>query len=409
MNTLNIVMKVTNLSYLGRARLSTRVPLRSFATHTDPFHFGKATKKTLAIEPPQHPATFHLKTGQTFNGTSFGAPDATIAGEVVFTTSLVGYPESMTDPSYRGQILVFTQPLIGNYGVPGKNLDKYGLLEHFESDRIHVAGIVVSDYAQKYSHWRAVQSLGAWCASEGVPALSGVDTRALVHILRGQGSTLGEIVMGDNKVQFADPNVRNLASEVSVASRQVFNKGGKLKIALIDVGTKYNIIRCLANRGAEVHLLPWNHDLAHEGLTKYDGVFISNGPGDPKSLDVTAQNLSKVVDESSKMTVPVPIFGICMGNLLLGRSIGLDTYKLPFGNRGHNQPALNQVTGSCIITSQNHGYALKDDNLPNGWEKYFVNANDNSNEGIRHVSLPFTSVQFHPEATAGPEEQVLFQ
>jgi len=384
--------------------VSTRAPLRTFATHSDPYHVAKPIKTNSIPEPPQHPAAFHLKTGQVFQGTSFGAPDATVAGEVVFTTSLVGYPESMTDPSYRGQILVFTQPLIGNYGVPGRTVDKFGLLEHFESDRIHVAGIVVSDYAQRYSHWRAVQSLGAWCASEGVPALTGVDTRALVHILRGQGSTLGEIVMGSNKVQFADPNVRNLASEVSVQSRKVFNKGGKFKIVLIDVGTKYNIIRCLAERGAEVHLVPWNHDIVEEGLSKYDGVFISNGPGDPKTLDVTTRNLAKVVEESSSMAVPVPIFGICMGNLLLGRAIGLDTYKLPFGNRGHNQPAVNQVTGSCVITSQNHGYALSDDNLPNGWHKYFVNANDGSNEGIRHASLPFTSCQFHPEAKAGPED-----
>jgi carbamoyl-phosphate synthase small subunit len=239
------------------------------------------------------PATLRLKTGQNFEGISFGAPitDKAMSGEVVFTTSLVGYPESMTDPSYRGQILVFTQPLIGNYGVPGKTKDQFGLLEHFESEKIHLSGIIVNDYATKYSHWRAVQSLGAWCASEGIPALTDVDTRALVHILRGQGSTLGEIRIGKTLDQvkgdplvLEDPNVRNLCSEVSVKSPATYNKSGEVKIALVDCGSKINIVRCLAVRGAQVVLVPWDHDFSKDP-TKYDGVFISNGPGVSNEFD----------------------------------------------------------------------------------------------------------------------------
>ncbi|KAI9020466.1 small subunit of carbamoyl-phosphate synthase [Hyaloraphidium curvatum] len=371
---------------------------------------GEVAASQTVPEPPLLPAALRLKTGEAFEAVSFGAPitDKPLSGEVVFTTSLVGYPESMTDPSYRGQILVFTQPLIGNYGVPGRSRDQFGLLEHFESERIHLSGIVVNDYAAKYSHWRAVQSLGQWCASEGIPALTGVDTRALVHILRGQGSTLGEIRIGKpleeikgEPLVLEDPNVRNLCAEVSVTQPTVYNKGGKYKIALVDCGSKVNIVRCLAERGAEVIVVPWDHDFTKDP-TKYDGVFLSNGPGDPRAVQKTADNLKKLFDREAGMANPMPVFGICMGNLLMGMAAGFKAYKLKFGNRGHNQPAINMLTKSCIITSQNHGYALEDASPPAGWEKYFVNANDGSNEGIRHSTLPFASVQFHPEAKAGP-------
>ncbi|KAJ3079156.1 Multifunctional pyrimidine synthesis protein CAD [Quaeritorhiza haematococci] len=360
-------------------------------------------------EPPMIPASFTLKSGEKFEATSFGAPltNNAVSGEVVFTTSLVGYPESMTDPSYRGQILVFTQPLIGNYGVPAPVLDEYGLLRDFESDRIQVKAIIVNDYATKYSHWKAIESLGQWCARYGIAALTGVDTRAVVSLLREKGSTLGEIRIGENLLAskktalLEDPNKRNLVAEASVKTKMVYNKGADLKIALIDCGVKQNIIRHLVKRGAEVTVVPWDHDITKDQV-QYDGVFISNGPGDPRHATKTVQNLRKLMSTPTK--VPIPIFGICMGNQILGLAAGFGVYKLPYGNRGHNQPAMNLVTNQCVITSQNHGYALDDSEMVNGWIPYFRNANDGSNEGIRHAVLPYSSVQFHPEAKGGPQD-----
>ncbi|KAG9295437.1 hypothetical protein G9A89_013466 [Geosiphon pyriformis] len=360
--------------------------------------------------PRSVPAALKLKTGQIFQGTSFGA-HSSIAGEAVFTTSLVGYPESMTDPSYRGQILTFTQPLVGNYGVPGLFKDEYGLIRYFESDRIQVEAIVVNDYATKYSHWTAVESLGDWCARHGVPAISGVDTRAIVHILREQGSTLAKLDVGEealnddiSHVNFLDPNLRNLVAEVSTRVPYSFNPFGDIKIAIIDCGVKQNILRSLVNRGASVTVLPWDFDFTKIS-DQFDGLFISNGPGNPNKAAETVRILRKTLESYHK-----PIFGICMGNLLLGMAAGLDVYKLRFGNRGHNVPAIDMTNGNCSITSQNHGYALKDDIMPNGWEKFFVNANDGSNEGIRHISRPVRSVQFHPEAKGGPQDtEYLFE
>lgn len=347
-------------------------------------------------------AALRLKTGQMFQGESFGAP-RTITGETVFTTSLVGYPESMTDPSYRGQILVFTQPLVGNYGVPSNVRDEFGLLKYFESEQIQVSGIVVSDYAQQYSHWNAVESLASWCARNEVPAITGVDTRALVHVLRGQGSTLGQLAVGEQDVKanvetitWADPNTENLVAQASIKEPVTFNPMGDVKVALLDCGVKHNIIRSLVKRGASVTVLPWDYNfnqVAHE----FDGLFISNGPGNPEKATVTIENL-----RTTLQTYQRPIFGICMGNQLLGLAAGLKVKKLPFGNRGHNQPAVNTRTGNCVITSQNHGYALCDEKMPAGWDRYFVNANDGSNEGIWHENGLFSSVQFHPEAKGGP-------
>jgi carbamoyl-phosphate synthase small subunit len=349
------------------------------------------------------PASLKLKSGQIITGTSFGAPKS-VFGEAVFTTSLVGYNESMTDPSYRGQILVFTQPLIGNYGVPSTERDMYGLLKHFESDRIQVQGIIVNDYATRYSHWNAVESLAEWCSRHGVPAISGVDTRAVTHLLREQGSTLAKIAVGEEALDgnldyhFVDPNLRNLVAEVSTKANVHYNDEGDVKIAVIDCGVKQNIIRCLAERGAAVTVLPWDVEFSHVA-DQYDGLFISNGPGNPMMCEKIVRNLKVTLD-----TYQRPIFGICMGNLLLGMAAGLRPYKLPYGNRGHNQPAINQMDGRCVITSQNHGYALGDSIMPAGWSKFFVNANDRSNEGIRHVSRPICSVQFHPEAKGGPQD-----
>ncbi|TPX36694.1 carbamoyl-phosphate synthase (glutamine-hydrolysing) [Synchytrium microbalum] len=396
----------------------------SFATLT-PDNLSALTppSATTKEEPPMLPATLTFKSGQIFHGTSFGSPlTRPITGEVVFTTSLVGYPESMTDPSYRGQILCFTQPLIGNYGVPGSVKDQFGLLKYFESEGIQVKGILVNDYATKYSHWNAVESLGKWCSRYGIPAITGVDTRAIVHILRDNGSTLGEIRIGKNEGAastgitvpvWEDPNVRNLSAEVSVKDKVVFNAGGDVKIALIDCGVKQNIIRCLAKRGAEVTVVPWDYDITSEPAYTYDGVFISNGPGDPRTLTKTVANLQKLFTTYSSTKNPIPIFGICMGNLMMGLAAGFPVYKLPFGNRGHNQPATDLFTGKCIITSQNHGYAInveQPSSLSAGWKPFFMNANDGSNEGLRHEVYPWQSVQFHPEAKGGPlDSEYLFE
>ncbi|RCI00643.1 Multifunctional pyrimidine synthesis protein CAD [Rhizopus azygosporus] len=350
------------------------------------------------------PASLKLKTGQIFTGTSFGAPVSTF-GEAVFTTSVVGYPESMTDPSYTGQILVFTQPLIGNYGVPGQTKDEFGLLKYFESDRIQVQGIIVNDYATEYSHWTAVESLAEWCIRQNIPAISGVDTRALTQLLRDQGSTLAKICVGEDyltddiaSTDFPNPNAENLVAKVSTKVPITYNPKGDVRIAVIDCGVKQNILRCLASRGAAVTVLPYNYDF-NSVANQFDGLFISNGPGSPTYCVETIKNLQVAIETFNK-----PIFGICMGNLLLGMAAGLNVYKLPFGNRGHNQPALNVDTGLCYITSQNHGYALNDKDMPGQWKRLFINANDGSNEGIRHETKPFFSVQFHPEAKGGPQD-----
>ncbi|KAF9280441.1 Multifunctional pyrimidine synthesis protein CAD [Mortierella alpina] len=403
---------------LARPVFKAAAPYRSLATVADTvFPANKAAPKPAhsapyqfdASAPKATPAALKLKSGHVFTGTSFGAQNSSF-GEAVFTTSLVGYPESMTDPSYRGQILVFTQPLIGNYGVPSQEKDQFGLLKYFESNKIQCQGIVVNDYATRYSHWTAVESLGEWCAREGIPAISGVDTRAIVHLLRDQGSTLAKLEVGqevlENKevTEFPNPNERNLVSEASTKEVYELNPMGDVKIALVDCGVKENILRCLVARGAAVTVLPWNYDF-NSVLDQYDGLFISNGPGDPRAAMATVQNLATAF----KNPAPKPIFGICMGNQLMGMAAGLEVYKLQFGNRGHNQPAINMQNGRCSITSQNHGYALDDSVLApgstlKGWEKYFVNANDGSNEGLRHLTKPFSSVQFHPEAKGGPQD-----
>ncbi|KAJ1732957.1 Multifunctional pyrimidine synthesis protein CAD [Coemansia biformis] len=352
------------------------------------------------VVPGSLTAHLQLRTGEVFTGGSFGASTATI-GETVFTTSLVGYPESMTDPSYRGQLLVFTQPLIGNHGVPRRTRDQYGILKHFESEKIQCSGIVVGDYATKYSHWNAVESLSEWCEREGIPAITGVDTRALVHILRGQGSTLGSLSVGAQpidsaKIAWSDPNVENLVAQASTTEVRVFNPDGDVHIALVDCGAKNNIVRSLCDQGARVSLVPWNYNLS-ASLDSFDGIFISNGPGSPSHCTEAIAQLRHAFEVYQR-----PIFGICMGNQLMGLAAGIDVYKLRFGNRGHNQPAIDLTTGRCVITSQNHGYALDDSKMPAGWDRLYVNANDGSNEGIRHIEKPFRSVQFHPEARGGP-------
>ncbi len=333
-----------------------------------------------------------LEDGTVFKGFSFGA-ETSVSGEVVFNTAMTGYPESLTDPSYRGQILVITYPLVGNYGVPADTMEN-GLLKFFESDRIHIKGLVISDYSWEYSHWNAVKSLADWLRANNVPGIYGVDTRQITKIIREKGVMLGKLtVEGTPEPEtFIDPNLTNLVAEVS--TRQVETYGnGPLKIVLVDCGCKYNIIRSLIARGATVTRVPWDYDFT---TLDYDGVMLSNGPGDPQQCGITIDHIKKA------MTLGKPIFGICLGNQLLSIAAGGTTYKLKYGHRSHNQPALMVGTNRAVITSQNHGYAVNTDTLESDWEPYFINLNDGTSEGIRHKSKPFFSVQFHPEASSGP-------
>jgi carbamoyl-phosphate synthase small subunit len=308
----------------------------------------------------------------------------------------------MTDPSYRGQILVFTQPLIGNYGVPSSARDEHGLLRYFESPNIQAAGIVVADEAEQHSHWTAVESLANWCAREGVPAISGVDTRAIVTYLREQGSSLARLTIGeeydaDEDEAFIDPEGINLVRRVSTkAPFHVSSNKGDLHVALLDCGVKENILRSLVSRGASVTAFPFDYPI-HKVAHHFDGVFVSNGPGDPTHCQDTVYHLRKLMD-----THDVPIMGICMGHQLLALAAGAKTIKLKYGNRAHNIPALDLTTGKCHITSQNHGYAVDVTTLPSEWKEYFINLNDSSNEGMIHKTRPIFSAQFHPEAKGGP-------
>lgn len=342
-------------------------------------------------------ARLELEDGSVFHGFSFGAPRS-VAGEVVFNTSMVGYPESLTDPSYCGQILVFTYPLIGNYGVPeSKVVD--GLDEWFESDRVQILGLIVSEYSFDFHHWSARKSLSNWLTEHGVPGLYGIDTRMLTKRLREEGTMLGRILFFNEEKDFFDPNKKNLAEQVSVSEPMEYGSGGK-RVILVDCGCKNNILRSLLHRNLRVRRVPWNNDYTRE---EFEGVVISNGPGDPKMCLETVEILRKVMERG------VPIFGICLGNQILALAAGADTYKLKFGHRSQNQPCIEAGTKRCFITSQNHGYAVDGRTLPEGWEPWFVNANDGTNEGIRHASKPFRSVQFHPEAAPGPlDSSILF-
>lgn len=334
-----------------------------------------------------------LDDGAVFEGDAFGARTS-ISGEVVFNTGMVGYPEALTDPSYKGQILVLTYPLIGNYGVPAANPEG-GLPTTWESDRIQVQGLVVSEYASRYSHWQASQSLDAWLAASGVPALSGVDTRQITKRIRERGTMLGKLLMAGEEVGFCDPNQHNLVATVSSDGLISYGNAGP-RLVLIDCGCKSNIIRNLLARGIRLVRVPWNYAIPDD--LEYDGVVISSGPGDPKQCRETIRQLQVLMGQDR------PILGICLGHQLMALAAGGDTYKLKFGHRSQNQPCVEVGTQRCYITSQNHGYAVRPDSLPAGWAPWFTNANDGTNEGIRHLRKPFMSVQFHPEASPGPED-----
>ena len=334
-----------------------------------------------------------LEDGTKFEGRSFGYTKPA-AGEVVFNTAMTGYPESLTDPSYRGQILVTTYPILGNYGVPPRR-EKDDVSEYYESDEIHVKAIVCQDYSFDHSHWQADRSLGDWLREEGVPGIFGVDTRALTKHLRERGSMLGKILIeGEDDIDFYDPNKVNLVAEVSCKDVEHHGSGEKT-VVLVDCGVKHNIIRCLTRRGVKVVRVPWDYDFND---IDYDGLFISNGPGNPEMADKTVENLRKA------MLKDKPICGICMGNQLLSKAAGANIYKLKYGHRGHNQPVRQVGTNHCFITSQNHGFAVDNATLPADWEPLFVNMNDATNEGIRHKTRPWFSAQFHPEASSGPKD-----
>lgn len=336
-------------------------------------------------------AILELEDGTVFEGKSFGFGKA-CSGEVVFNTAMTGYPESLTDPSYEGQVLVTTFPLIGNYGVPPKG-EQDGVARYFESSRIHCEAIVCQDYSWEYSHWLAEESLSDWLKREQVVGVYGIDTRALTKLLREKGSMLGRIfIEGAEKPEFYDPNKENLVAKVSCKEVETYGDGDKT-VVLVDCGTKNNIIRCLVKRGVKVVRVPWNYDFSQ---IDYDGLFISNGPGDPDMAGETVENIKKALSGDK------PICGICMGNQLLSKAAGAKTYKLKYGHRSHNQPVRQVGTNRCFITSQNHGFAVDNETLGGDWEPLFVNMNDGTNEGIRHKSKPFFSAQFHPEACSGP-------
>ncbi|KAF8556123.1 small subunit of carbamoyl phosphate synthase [Imleria badia] len=373
---------------------------RGFATHAGP---------NTAL-----PAVLHLKTGQSFHGRSFGAPRSTF-GETVFSTSITSYTESMTDPSYRSQILVFTTPLIGNYGVPNNkapiDLQDVGVV--MESEGIQCSAVVVADVAEKFSHHAAVESLGSWCCRFNVPGITGVDTREITRLLRDQGTTLGRVAVGADASapaptpeKYWEPSTENLVDQVSTKIPYYLNPNGDVRIAVLDFGAKANILRSLIRRNAAVTVLPWNFDF-NTIRDQYDGLFLTNGPGDPRHCMDVALKLRKTLSEWGK-----PVFGICMGHQVIGMAAGLEAYRMTFGNRGHNQPVLALASAGSIkagrvyVTSQNHQYALKlTDPFPAGWEPFFINCNDSSVEGIKSTAesgKKVWGVQFHPESAGGP-------
>lgn len=337
--------------------------------------------------------------GEVIEGISFGARTS-VAGEVVFNTGMVGYPEALTDPSYSGQILVLTSPMIGNYGVPSDDVDEFGLSKHFEGTKIYISGLIVTDYSLEYSHWNAAKSLSQWLNEQNIPALYGIDTRKLTKKIREKGAILGKIQFGDEEVQFKDPNLTHLVREVSTKTVRVIAEGQSPRIIAFDCGMKLNIVRYFVHElKVCMIIVPYDYDLEKnpENIA-YDGIFVSNGPGDPTLCKETISSMQWAINLES----PKPIFGICLGNQILALACGAKTYKMKYGNRGMNQPCIDLRTTRCYITSQNHGFAVDNDSLPADWKPLFLNANDMTNEGIIHSSKPFFSAQFHPEANGGP-------
>lgn len=337
-----------------------------------------------------------LEDGTEFQGELFGHIGES-DGEVVFNTGMVGYVESLTDPSYRGQILTFTYPLIGNYGVPSREEGR------FESDHVQVRGVVVTENVREYSHWSSTKSLDDWLKEEGIVGISGIDTRELTKHLREKGTMLGRIKPLNGKKEafkVENPNKLDLVAEVSTRTEieAASEKNENCPtIAVVDCGCKKSIVLSLLKRGCHVVSIPHDSKLAD---LKCDGILISNGPGDPGLCRSTIAHVRELMDTNKKM----PVAGICLGTQIMALAAGASTYKLPFGHRSHNQPCIEVGTEHCVITSQNHGYAIDEGSLPNGWEVWYRNLNDRTVEGIKHKELPYLSVQFHPEASPGPTD-----
>ncbi|MEK7376362.1 MAG: glutamine-hydrolyzing carbamoyl-phosphate synthase small subunit [Candidatus Margulisiibacteriota bacterium] len=326
-----------------------------------------------------------LKDGTIYEGESFGAPVST-AGEVVFATGMTGYPESLTDPSYKGQIVTFTYPLIGNYGVPDPS--------HWESSRIMVSGLIVSNYIDTPSHFQSKRTLAQWFKDENLPLVEIKDTRLITQKIRSSGTILGKIII-EKDIDFYNPNIHNLIDQVSTKEIHTFPSPGKTTV-LIDCGAKRNIQKNLSRRGVDVIVVPWNTDIFEDKFPRFDALVISNGPGDPKMAATTIATVKKALDNK------IPTLGICLGHQILSLAAGGDTRKLKYGHRSQNQPCIIEGTDRCIITTQNHGFEVS--KIPPGFKPWFTNANDNSNEGIKHEKLPFMSTQFHPEANPGPKD-----
>ena len=339
--------------------------------------------------------TLVLQDGTKFHGKSFGY-DAPVAGEVVFNTAMMGYPESLTDPSYAGQLVTLTFPLVGNYGVPPFTFGAEGLPTFMESNHIHASAIIVSDYSEQYSHWNANESLAEWLKREQVPGITGIDTRELTKVLREHGVMMGQIIFDDDPTNIPQAQYEgvNFVDRVSCKEIIRYNEGAGKRVVLVDCGVKANIIRNLIERGLEVVRVPWNYD--YTGM-EFDGLFLGNGPGDPDLCQDAVNILRQQMSKSRK-----PICGICMGNQLMAKAGGANIYKLKYGHRSHNQPVRMVGTDKCYITSQNHGYAVDASTLDKDWSELFVNMNDGSNEGVRHNTNPWFTSQFHPEACSGP-------
>jgi carbamoyl-phosphate synthase small subunit len=347
-----------------------------------------------------------LEDGTLFNGIGFGATRKTM-GEVVFSTSMVGYPEALTDPSYKGQILTLTYPLVGNYGVPPNDLS-FGLPLYFESNHIQTSGLIIYELCTEPYHWASTRTLDKWLQDEGIPGISGIDTRRLTKRLRTHGVMLGVLQVYETGEEpnvyellkeaeaIPDPNATDLVGEVSVKEPVSYNVEGKNTVVLIDAGVKNSILRNLLKRGVNVVRVPYDFSAKEILEYKPTGIFVSNGPGDPKKCIPTIQSVKELVDQ-------VPTMGICLGNQILMLALGGDTYKLKFGHRSQNQPALDLKTNRCYITTQNHGYAIEFSCLEKSpLECWFVNANDRTVEGIKHKTKPVFAVQWHPEASPGP-------